>query len=175
MSAVTLLFVALALLGGLAAVTLNNILHAVFCLGISLAGVAGLFFVLGSPFVGTMQVLIYIGGITIAMVFAVMLSYSIGSGGRREGLGRRLVGVICAGTFFVALASAITQADFGSTTGWEGEDAGVAGIGEALLTHYNLVFETLSVVLLVAIMGAITIANREPDPEPDAGEGEAKE
>lgn len=155
------LFVFIALAGGLLAVSLRNILHAIFGLALSLLGIAALFFYLGSPFVGAMQVVIYVGGISVAMVFAVMFSYTVRS---RESasLTRYVVGGAGALVFFGAVGAVLWRTDFGGSAAVRG-DWSVEAIGRALLQHYNLVFEALSVVLLLAIVGAIVIARRESD------------
>lgn len=153
-------FVALALIGGALAVTLPNILHAIFSLALSLVGVALLFLALGSPFVAAMQVLIYVGGISVAMVFAVMFAFALregpaGAARRRRGLaGAAALGV------FAALGPLIARASW--SPHFARNDWTVAALGRALLQHYNVVFEVLSVVLLLAIVGAIIVARREP-------------
>jgi len=161
--------------GAVVAVGVKNIVHAIFGLGVSLAGLALAFLLLGTPFVASMQVLIYIGGITIAMVFAVMLS-SMGKHESREGYRRQVLAAIVSVLFFAAMASVVVGTDFGALspsgsgtlTPDELEAAwSIKAIGRALLDHYNVAFELLSVVLLLAIVGAITIAARhaqEPDP-----------
>jgi NADH:ubiquinone oxidoreductase subunit 6 (subunit J) len=161
--------------GAVVAVGVKNIVHAIFGLGVSLAGIALAFLLLGTPFVAAMQVLIYIGGITIAMVFAVMLS----SMGKRESDGSLKRQALAAGVcvlFFIAMATVVVSADFGpvsptasgTLTPEQLESAwSVKAIGRALLDHYNVAFELLSVVLLLVIVGAITIAARHdhgPDP-----------
>ncbi len=147
------------------AVSLSNILHAVFGLAISLIGVAGIFFCLGSPFVAAMEVLVYVGGISVAMVFAVMLSYSISAGKMVESKERRLIGGLTALLFLISMVVVVQGADFaGSPAPADAEGWSVAGIGRDLLTHYNLVFEALSLVLLLAIVGAIAISTDEPAP-----------
>ena len=73
------IFVGLAILGGILSVHLRNIMHAIFSLMASILGIAILFLYLGSPFVASMQVVIYVGGISVAMVFAIMFSYSLGA------------------------------------------------------------------------------------------------
>ncbi len=161
--------------GAVVAVGVKNIVHAIFGLGVSLAGIALAFLLLGTPFLAAMQVLIYIGGISIAMVFAVMLS----SMGRRESDGSIKRQALAAGVsivFFIAMASILVGADFGepsqsaigALSPEEFESAwSVKAIGRALLDDYNVAFELLSVVLLLSIVGAITIASRHdhgPDP-----------
>ena len=166
------LSIALCIGGALLAVSLRNILHAVFGLAISLMGVAGVFFCLGSPFVAAMEVLVYVGGISVAMVFAVMMSVSIGAKNQpQEDVTRKTVAMIVAAGFFGAMAWLVQGTEFSGLPVEPGTQAwGLEAIGTALLTHYNLVFETLSVILLVAIMGAITIGNMtDADDEQEAG------
>jgi NADH-quinone oxidoreductase subunit J len=153
----------IAVAGAILAVSLSNILHAVFGLAISLLGCAGLFFALGSPFVAAMEVLVYVGGISVAMVFAVMLSHSIASRPEAESVARRLSGAIPASLFFITMAYAIHKTTFVGAPAASAEAWSVEAIGRDLLTHYSLVFELLSLVLLVAIMGAIAIATRETE------------
>jgi NADH-quinone oxidoreductase subunit J len=101
-----------------------------------------------------------VGGISVAMVFAVMLSQAISSPDDGEGWVRRVLGGIPAVAFLCMIVPIII--------GFEAEPAvempaaawSVEAIGLALLTRYSLVFELLSVVLLLAILGAIAIAQR---------------
>lgn len=159
------LFFGLAVGGALLAVLVRNILHAIFGLAIMLTAVAVLFVYLGSPFVAAMQILIYVGGITVAMVFAVMLAYSLGASPDRSTRWRwALLPVL---PFFAVIAGVLRLTSFESVA--KPGDGSVAAIGHALLTHYNVVFEALSVVLLLAIIGAILIARKEPEPEPEPG------
>ena len=159
--AVIYAFVALVLIGGLMAAFSRQVLYAIIGLGISLLGLAGLFLSLGSPFVAAMQVLIYIGGITVAIVFAMMLSIAMSL--RPPDPDARKLGfaIACAVIFFGAVAHIITGAQFPIVDATVVKDWSVGALGHALLKHYNLVFETLSLVLLLAIIGAILIARRE--------------
>jgi NADH-quinone oxidoreductase subunit J len=152
--------------GAVLAVSVRNIVHAVFGLGVALGGVALAFLVLGSPFLAAMEVLIYIGGITVAMIFAVMLSPT-GKHEPREGSRRRVLAGLVSVLLFIALAWVIATTDFAaapdralaeSEAGWS-----VQAIGRALINDFNVAFELLSVVLLVAIVGAITIAARRDE------------
>ena len=163
------LTMAVVVAGAFLAVALRNILHAIFGLALSLVGVAGLFLLLGSPFVATMEVLIYVGGISVAMVFAVMLSTTINPGGSAGGeeAGRSwFVGVVPTLAFMAVTGWVVTRSDMGLRTDVDAStwlaDAGAAEMGRTLLVRYNLVFEVLSVVLLLAIVGAVCIARRQP-------------
>lgn len=156
---VPVLLMAVTAIGALFAVSVRNVLHAIFGLAVSLLGVAGMFLVLGSPFVAAMEVLIYVGGISVAMIFAVMLSTVVLR--RPDGARRQVLAAAVAFAFFIAVALVIVNTDLGSEAHTAPEAWSVAAIGEDLLTHYNVVFELLSVVLLTAIVGAIVISRRD--------------
>ncbi len=155
--AVIYLFAALVLSGGLMAAWTRHILYAIIGLGISLFGVAGLFLYLGSPFLAAMQLLIYIGGITVAIVFAMMLSIAMTVTPPERNRAKTVFAAVCTAAFGLGVFQLVRAARFPVSPAPE-EAWSVGAIGHALLTHYNLVFETLSVVLLLAIMGAILIA-----------------
>lgn len=178
--------VALTVAGALLAVVQQNIVRAIFGLAIALLGVALAFLELGSPFVAAMQVLVYIGGITVAMVFAVMLS----SAGQREPriyVARRVIAGIVALAFFAGVAIVIVRSDLAnepdvegklgsalSLGPWPSEFWSVEAIGRELLDRFNVVFELLSVVLLVAILGAITIATKDEDGDDGSDDARAE-
>ncbi|TNF38302.1 MAG: NADH-quinone oxidoreductase subunit J [Deltaproteobacteria bacterium] len=162
MGGITGLLMALAVAGGLLAVSLKNVLHAIFGLALTLLAVAGLFAVLGSPFVATMQVLIYVGGITVAMVFAVMLS-TVVQKHATESPWRRAGAAVVALGFAVGVGMVIAAAGLpdGPAPELVADAWTVRQIGTSLLGDYNVVFEVLSVVLLLAIIGAIVISRHE--------------
>lgn len=153
--------VAVVLAGGLMAVWMRHILYAIIGLGISLFGLAGLFLYLGSPFVAAMQILIYIGGIVVAIIFAMMLSMAMTVQPLERD--RRKIGFagICAGAFFGGVAWVLDGAELEVAAPAAAESWELDQLGYALLNRYNLVFETLSLVLLLAIIGAILIAKQE--------------
>ncbi len=160
--AVLYLFVGLVLLGGLMAAFAGQVLYAIIGLGVTLLGLSGIFLFLGSPFVAAMQLLIYIGGITVAIVFAMMLSTSMAMRPPQSHRGKSALAVFAGALFFAAMFVAMRGAEFPIPTGALPADAwAISRIGHLLLNAYNLVFETLSVVLLLAIVGAILIARRE--------------
>ena len=164
MNTFVLLAMGTALLGAMLAVGLSNILYAIFGLGLALLGVAGLFLSLGSPFVAAMQILIYVGGITVAMVFAVMLSFAMGAKTTGEpGLWTRLGALIPVGILAAAVGLGIRNEGLDAVVLDVTEALPIADMGMALLQQFNLVFETLSVVLLLAIVGAVTIARQPPE------------
>jgi NADH-quinone oxidoreductase subunit J len=157
--------------GAMVAAGARSIVHAIFGLAIALGGIAATFAILGSPFVAAMEVLIYIGGITVAMVFAVMLS----SSGQREPTQantRRVLAGIVSAMLIVGVGSVLIRAEYpprpdvaqvAQSVEAQWSSWSVEAIGMYLLNEFNVVFELLSVVLLVAIVGAITIAGRDDE------------
>lgn len=151
-------FMGVVLAGGAMAALSRHVLYNIIGLGISLFGLAGLFLQLGSPFVAAMQLLIYLGGITVAIVFAMMLSLAMTLDPPRRTPIKTGFAAVSALVFAMGLYGVVTTTSFVSVAPPPAEAWAVGRIGNALLEHYNLVFETLSVVLLLAIIGAILIA-----------------
>lgn len=160
-------FAALAVLGAAVLFFHPSIVHGAFALVASLLGVAGLYWTLGADFLGATQLLLYVGGVTVLLLFAVMLTtrdaqrIQIG----RYVLGALLVGLLgawlvqaCQGALAV-LAGAPLPGDPQPTT---------PALGEAFLDRgrYLLPFEAISVLLLVVLVGAVTLARRRSEGEP---------
>ena len=149
--------VALTFAGALIAVLPRNILYNVLGLALCLTGVAGLFLYLGSPFIALMELLIYVGAICISIVFAIMLSRPLHITLPRRHLPK--VGMASGvGLLLLVILSAVV-----SRTPWQAapvrsSDWSITTLGAYLLTRYDLVFEAISLVLLVAILGAIIIS-----------------
>ncbi len=151
------ILVALTFCGAAIAVFHKNILYNVLGLAVALSGVAGLYVYLGSLFIGLMQLLIYVGAVCIAMVFAIMLSRPV-----HLPKPKRKKSKIIGGIFASALILAVNLGVIYKTA-WEPAakrqiDWSVKTIGDLLLTKYVLVFELISLVLVVAMLGAIIIS-----------------
>lgn len=150
-------FVAVTLGGALVAALSRQMVRSVCGLAVSSLGLAGLYYLLASPFLALMHILIYVGAVCVVLMFALMLSEPQEQ--RRSKRGEALiaiVGLLIAGSFSVALFLLI------SATRWVTPPAQsgylVQDLGRALLTRYGLAFELISVVLLLAILGALVIA-----------------
>lgn len=149
-------------LGSLAVVLLPNIVYSAFLLGGVFLSVAGLYLLLNASFVAAAQVLVYVGAVNVLILFAIMLV------NKREAMAdipglllrRLLSGAVCAGLFALLLRVAFT-------THWAlpgpvpvGEEATIR-IGEHFFSDYLLPFELASVLLLMAMIGAIVLARRD--------------
>ena len=152
---------AVIVLGALGVVLLSNIVYSAFLLGGVFLAVAGLCLLLDASFVAAAQVLVYVGAVNVLILFAIMLVNKKEDLAPIPGLSirRLLSGGVCLGLF--ALLTRVVVA-----TPWAkgpvpiGEDATVR-IGEHLFTDYLLPFELASVLLLMAMIGAIVLARRE--------------
>jgi NADH-quinone oxidoreductase subunit J len=160
-----LIFVLLALLTVVPAVWVvfsPNIVHAGFALLFTLLGAAGLYAYLGADFVAVTQVMVYVGGILVLVLFTVMMTRVPQRGRRRHGLDRYVPAAILAVGVFGLLYKAITSVQW--PTALAPAEPTTARIGTKLMTDFIFPFEYVSLVLLVAMVGAaILIRERHED------------
>lgn len=154
---VFLVMAAITIIGGIIACNSERLVRSVAGLIVCFVGVAGLYFFLNSPFVSMMQILIYVGAVAVTISFAIMLAAP--EENKKEGPPNSL-----AGPFGFATAALIAGAlsVLAVKTDWQIHeklnDGSVKLIGIQLLTEYSMVFELVSIVLLIAILGALVIA-----------------
>lgn len=152
-----LLTVGITIAGGLIACNAERLVRAVAGLMVCFIGVGALYYFLNSPFVAMMQVLIYVGAVAVTISFAIMLAAPEDSSSR--GPINALSGPI---GFITAALLTIGLALIALRTTWSDElkinDGSVKVLGNQLLTDYSMVFELISIVLLIAIIGALVIA-----------------
>jgi NADH:ubiquinone oxidoreductase subunit 6 (subunit J) len=152
-----LLVVGVTVLGALIAVGARNIFHNVLGLAVSLIGVAGIFIYLNSPFVALMEILIYVGAICIAICFAIMLSQPQYLKGPPRSFLKSL-GAILGAASVMAFLILLTRKTKWLPAAERSNDWSITTIGHYLLTNYALIFEVISLLLLVAMLGAIVTA-----------------
>jgi len=146
----------------LGVVIVRDLIRALVLLITSFLGVAGLYITLSADFVAVAQVLIYAGAISILLIFAIMLTPRAGRDNAETFLqipGLLLAGLVAFTIGFISLQTDWTNAERG------GFDETASAIGEALLSKYVLPFEMASVLLLVAMLGAIVLVRPEGTPE----------
>ncbi len=140
--------------GGLGVVLTRNVVHAALFLLLSLLAVAGLYLLVFAEFLALVQVLIYGGAIVIVLLFAIMLTRS-DEYPRISDNPQWPLAIVAALAVFGVLAAAFLWKR-PPDTGAEGP--GLTVIGESLFTQWAVPFEVASIVLLVALIGAIVIA-----------------
>ncbi len=156
------IFAAITLLSALFVVTTRNIVHSAFYLMFTFFGVAGIYVLLGADFIAISQILIYVGGILILLLFGVMLTNKITNVEIRTGTVHMLPAAIASGIFMGAVVAVMVW------TEWKSEPSEIPltttkDIGRLLLTDYVLIFELLGILLLVALIGAASIARRDKE------------
>ena len=152
------LYLAIILAGGAVAVASPNLVRALTGLVAAMFGVAGMYFLMNAPFVGLMQLLIYVGAISVLIFFAIMLTRPP-AGGEERAPSRRLPLAVLGAVMPVVLLSAVCLKAFKQTTDVPAE-TGIKELGQGLLGTYGLAFELISVVLLVAMAGAVLLGFR---------------
>lgn len=163
-------FVILALMmigGALGVVLFNNIVYSAFLLGAVFLSISGLYILLNADFVAAAQILIYVGAINVLILFAIMLVNKTEVYQQVKGRVIRQVStaLVCIGLF--ALLGTMILA-----TPWQLSDVSPAvientiiAIGKHFFSDYLLPFEIASVLLLMAMVGAIILARRDLIPE----------
>ena len=151
------------IVGSLGVVLLESIVYSAFLLGGVFMSVAGLYLLLNASFVAAAQVLVYVGAINVLILFAIMLV------NKKEDLkpikylnSRKLI----SSTICITLLSLLLRVDLSNT--WIladpklsiGEESTIR-LGEHLFSDYLLPFEVASVLLLMAMIGAIVLARRD--------------
>ena len=138
----------------------RNIIYSAFSLLGTFAGVAGIYIFLGADFVAAVQVLIYVGGILVLVLFAVMLTHRITDVEITNRTAGRIPALIVVGVLVYLLAQTVRE------TPWTKAKeivyaATTAKIGDLFLDTYLLPFELASLVLLAALIGAVVISRKE--------------
>lgn len=149
--------------GGLAVVTMRNIIHSAIAMMVCFGSLAGMYALLGAPIVAAAQVLIYLGAISVLILFAIMLTQA-GDATLPAPYHRQLPIAIVVALVNVGLVGwAVVQTDWGAVE--PAVAAGVDAIATAVFTDFALPFEIISLLLLAAIIGAIYLARRPEEDE----------
>ena len=149
--------------GGIAVVTLRNIIHSAVAMMICFGSLALMYALLGAPIVAAAQVLIYLGAISVLILFAIMLTQA-GDANLPAPFHRQTPIAIVIGLGITALIGwAIIQTEWEVAA--EAVAARVEAIATAIFTTYALPFEIIAMLLLVAIIGAIYLARRPEEDE----------
>jgi len=141
-------------------VTLRNLFHSVLALVVVLFCIAGIYLLLNAEFLAITQVLIYVGAIVTLIIFVIMLTARIGSPLIQQTNQQKLVSLVVCLALLFALLLVLLRTPWQIFYG-EMKLANIAKLGEALLTIYVFPFEIISIVLLIALIGAIILARKE--------------
>jgi NADH-quinone oxidoreductase subunit J len=145
-----------------AAVVLSRrLIYSAFALLFTFFGVAGLYVLLGADFLAAVQLLVYVGGILVLLLFGVMLTHRIYDLDLRGESGQLSSGLIVAAGLFVILSLTALRSQWAASE--RAPAATTSAIGRLFLHEYLLPFEAASLLLLVALVGAAMIVRRRRD------------
>jgi NADH-quinone oxidoreductase subunit J len=155
-----------AVLATLGVIAGRNPVHALLNLIVSLLAVAMIFFAIGAPFAAVLEIIVYAGAIMVLFTFTIMLL----NAGAEKKTNRKVLRTAVALPLLFTLAGigaylAATQTPKTSVVQFGAFTAGPLEIGRALFTTYLLPFEVTSVLILIAILGAIVLARKEIPPQ----------
>ncbi len=142
---------ALTLGGGVAILFSVRLMRSVVYLLVSLFGVAGLFILMGADFLAALQVLIYVGGITVLLVFGLMLTGPSQFQNQEENRLKAITSGVCSVAIAIVLLLIVRKTQW--PTGGVAASETAGGIGRLLLTQNVFAFEIASVLLLVVLVG----------------------
>ena len=163
------LMAALATAAAVLVVTERQVFNAALYLAAVLALVAGLFGFLGADFLAAAQVLLYVGGILVLIVFAVMLS-SVRDGRARSQINAQWLPALAVSlAVAVAVVEAVRRSSFAAADVQAAPTTGALGM--LLFNEMALPFEAVSLALLAALVGAVFFSRKE---RPDGAAGDAK-
>ncbi len=164
---------AIVILSALMVVALKNLFHCALFLAVAMFGVSGVFLFLGSEFLAAVQVLIYVGAVTILVIFGIMLTRNVMDEKTPARNSQVPLSLLVGASFLFVTLFALVQSIFQ----WSDQPPGtlaspaasamnnVYALGPALILPSNgfaFAFEFVSILLLSALVGAIVIARKDP-------------
>ena len=152
------------MLGFACAVVFNrNPVASALSLVVCFGGLAALFFMLDAYFIGTIQILVYAGAVMVLFLFIIMLLDMKVEERRRLNTGVTAGGLVVAAAFTAQIFSVVEQVPFGNRPFPALPDRldDVHNVGSLLFSQYNLPFQVVGVLLLVATIGVVVLSKRE--------------
>ena len=149
------------LVAGLAVVTMRDIIRAGLAMIVCFLALAGIYVVVGAPLVAAAQVIVYIGAISVLILFAIMLTESKAGPSRLVFQTQARPAAIAAVVLAVMITLGVGATDWGEVT--HRVRLATDALARVLFDQYVLPFEIVSVLLLAAVIGGVFIARRETE------------
>lgn len=161
-----LLLAAMMIGSALGVVLLGNIVYSAFLLGLVFVSMAGMYILLNAGFVAAAQILIYVGAVNVLILFGIMLvnKQQVFMPVKRGWLGKVATAAVCCG-LFALLSTMVLATPWAISTAPAAGDEAMVVLGMHFFSDYLLPFELASVLLLMAMIGAIVLARRDLLPE----------
>lgn len=137
----------------------KNILYAAFALVVTLLCIAAIYIFSNAEFIAVSQIMIYVGGIIVLVIFGIMLTAKIRDEKAIVGSHNRFLALVSSLAIFIMLISVIGTINFTQYEVISGSN--INKIGDGIMTDYLLPFELTAVLLLIALIGATAIASKK--------------
>ncbi len=148
------------LLAAAGVVTVKNIFHSALLLGLALLSIAALYLLMGAEFIAAVQILVYIGGILTLIIFAIMFTKNLSDKCIRQANEQKGTAFFVSALILIIMVYGILKTPLPDHVKVL-KISDTASIGRVFFLDYVLAFEILSIILLVALMGAIILARKE--------------
>ena len=158
----TYILIAITLCSAVGVVTVKNIFHSALLLGLTLLSIAGLYLFLGAEFLAAVQVFVYIGGILTLIIFAIMFTKNLSDKSIRQTNEQKKTAFFVSALILVIMVYGILKTPLPEHVAVL-KITDTSSIGRVFFLDYVLAFEILSVILLVALIGAIILARKETE------------
>jgi NADH:ubiquinone oxidoreductase subunit 6 (subunit J) len=154
------IFAAVMIGSGLLVVTMRDIIRCGLAMIVCFGALAGIYVILGSPLIAAAQVIVYIGAISVLILFAIMLTQTKDAPSRLVFQTQAVPAAIASIVIAVVVALAIAATDWGEAA--ERVRVTTDNLSTVLFNEFVLPFEIISVLLLAAVIGGVFLAKREP-------------
>jgi NADH-quinone oxidoreductase subunit J len=154
------IFAAVMLGSGLLVVTMKDIIRCGLAMIVCFGALAGIYVLMGAPLIGAAQVIVYIGAISVLILFAIMLTQTKDAPARLVFHSQAGFAALASIIIAVVIALAVVATDWGGVT--ERIRLATDDMARVLFTDFVLPFEIVSVLLLAAVIGGVFLAKREP-------------
>jgi NADH:ubiquinone oxidoreductase subunit 6 (subunit J) len=154
------IFAAVMIGSGLLVVTMRDIIRCGLAMIVCFGALAGIYVILGAPLLAAAQVIVYIGAISVLILFAIMLTQTKDAPSRLVFQTQAVPAAIASVVIAVVLALAIAATDWQEAA--DRIRVATSAMSEILFDQFVLPFEIVSVLLLAAVIGGVFLAKREP-------------
>lgn len=145
---------------GLLVVTMRDIIRCGLAMIVCFGALAGIYVLMGAPLIGAAQVIVYIGAISVLILFAIMLTQTKDAPARLVFQTQAGAAAIASVVIGVVIALAVVATDWGAVA--QRVEVDTRDMATILFTDFALPLEVVSVLLLAAVIGGVFLAKREP-------------
>lgn len=155
----------IAVIASILVVTRRNPVYSALFMLVAFGAIAILFLQLSAPFIAAMHLMVYAGAIMVLFLFVIMLLNLREEEWTQEfGPGTKNIAGLFSFTLFLILGLVLAGTSFSDPKTIDGNFGSVEAIGHTMFNHFILPFELLSLLIIVAIIGAVLLAKKEVEP-----------